>query len=477
MTPRSIAAALAALLASSPVAALAAPSPGTIGVVAVAEPPGPGAELADLSRALRASLAASTPGVVSPDELRLRMEGGGSAASLSELDRAYTGAVAALQAGDVERAARTLRSVAEDLERLPPGDRAFAAWSRSMMRLARAEGMLGRKAEARVVLERLLRADPTASADPELYPPSFVRQVDELRAELRAKPRRKLLVTAGGAAARVYVDGRFVGEAPVTVSIAPGRYRVAGVTGETATPASSVDLSSEDQTLALDFSVAQTLRPAAGPGLALSAAARASGVVGAGAALMLDRVFAVSVAADGDVRYLVGTAYDVQKGMLVREGRVRLSGAAPSPQSLGALAGFLVTGEASSLVDTRPATRQPQRLAVEPEEPGTPSRGSAMLRWSPVVTGGLAVLFGLAATGQAVAANQKYDDARGMLLPNGALSNLSDHGAYQALVDEGDAARQKARGAAVGAATMLGTTAILSYVSYKRTGEIGPFRF
>jgi hypothetical protein len=100
-----------------------------------------------------------------------------------------------------------------------------------------------------------------------------------------------------------------------------------------------------------------------------------------------------------------------------------------------------------------------------------------MLRWSPVVTGGLAVLFGLAATGQAVASNQKYDDARGMLLPNGALSNLADHGAYQALVDEGDAARQKARGAAVGAATMLGTTAILSYVSYKRTGEIGPFRF
>jgi hypothetical protein len=475
MTPRSIAAALAALLASSPAAA--APSAGSVGVVAVAEPPGPGAELADLSRAFRASLAASTPGVLAADELRLRMAGASSTASLSELDRAYTGAVAALQAGDVERASRTLRAVAEDLERLPPSDRAFATWSRSMMRLARAEGSLGRKAEAREVLARLLRADATASADPELYPPSFVRQVEEIRRELRSKPRRKLLVTAGGAPARVYVEGRFAGEAPVTISLAPGEYRVAAAVGELATLPSRVDLSHEDQTVALDFSVARTLRPDSGPGLALPAATRASGVVGAGAALMLDRVFAVSVATDGDVRYLVGTAYDVQRGMLQREGRVRLSGSAPSPQSLGALAGFLATGEPSSLVDTRGAAKEPQRLAIEPQEPRAPGEGSAALRWSPVVTGGLAVILCGVATWQALAANGSYDDARGMLLPNGALANTADSAAYQALLDDGDAARRSAWIGGVGAATALGTTAILSYVSYRRTGEIGPFRF
>jgi hypothetical protein len=470
------------VLAASPSGALAEPAQ-TLGVVAVADAPvGPGVELAELARTFRGSVAATAPGVLTADELRQRMEGRASSSSLSELDRAYTGAVAAFQAGDYERASRTLRAIVEDLERQPPSDQAFAQWSRSMMRLARSEGSLGRKAEAREVMDRLLRADPAASPDPELYPPSFARQIDEVRAELRARPHRKLAVTAAGAPARVYVDGRYAGDAPVTVNLAPGKYRVAGVLRTVTSPPTLADLSSEDQTVALDFGVAETLRPTAGPGIAapLAAARRASAIVGAGAFLKLDRVYAVSLASEGDVRYLVGSVYDVAKGSLLREGRVRLAGAAPAQPAMAALASFLLTGEPSTLVLTAPETaRKPAPIAIAPEEPkprGGQGGSSALLKWSPVATAGLAVVLGGFAIYENSQAQSKYDSAKGLLNSSGALA-ASDRGRYNSLLSDGDGAKRNATIGAVGAGVALVGTGVLGYFSYKQTGEIGPFRF
>jgi hypothetical protein len=408
------------------------------------------------------------------------MEGRVATASLSELDRAYAGAVAAYQAGDYPRASRTLRAVIEDLERLPPAEEVFAQWSRAMLRLARSEGSQGRKGDAREVMERLLLADASVSPDPELYPPSFARQLDEVRIELRARPRRKLAVNAGGRPARVFVEGRFVGQAPVTLELAPAVYRVSATLGDARSATLAVDLSQEDQTAALDLSLAEMLRPNAGPGLAVAAAKRAGTVVTAGAALQLDRIFAVTLAADGDVRYLVGSVYDVPKGMLGREGRVRLSGATPPPEALGALASFLVTGEASSLVITRPVPnlKADPAVATRPRLPmAAGSRSREVLRWSPVATGALAVVLGGVATWQALESNSAYDDARGMLQPNGTLPIGADPNRYNGLLADGDSARRNAWIAGTGAATALGATAVLSYFSYKRTGEIGPFRF
>jgi hypothetical protein len=470
-------------LAASPSGALAAPPPQTLAVIAVGDAPvGPGPELAELARTFRGSVAATTSGVLTADELRQRMEGRASSSSLGELDRAYTGAVAAFQAGDYERASRTLRAIVDDLERLPPSDQVFAQWSRSMMRLARSEGSLGRRAEAREVMERLLRADSAASPDPELYPPSFARQIDEVRAELRAKARRKLAVTAGGAPARVYVDGRYAGDAPVTVTVAPGKYRVAGVLRSVTSAPALADLSTEDQTVALDFSVAETLRPTAGPGLAAPTAAgrRATAIVSAGAFLKLDRVYAISLAVDGDVHYLVGSVYEVAKGSLLREGRVRVGGGAPAQASMTALATFLQTGEPSTLVLTRPdAAAKPAPIAIAPEEPrasGGQGGSSALLKWSPVATAGLAVVLGGFALYENGQAKSKYDSAKGLLNSSGALAE-SDRSRYGSLLSDGDGAKRNATIGAVGAGVALVGTGVLSYISYKKTGEVGPFRF
>src|SRR5512138_3299321 len=347
--------AIVAALAALPSFALGADAQETFGVVGVADPPGPSGDLADLTRALRGAVAEKARGVLSPDDLRQRMMGFTTTASLSELDRAYAGAVAAYQAGDYEGSARTLRAVIEDLERLPESDDAFSQWSRAMLRLARAEVSLGRKGEAREVRERLVRANPSVKADPELYPPSFAKQLDEIRAAQKAAPKKKLVVNAGGRTARVWLEGRDVGPAPYTAALPPGRYRVSGLVGEVRVTAGTVDLTADDQTVALDFAIAETYRPDAGPGLALPAAQRARTVVTAAAALKVDRLVTATIAADGDVRYLVGSVYDVRRGMLQREGRIRLVGATPPAGGVPALAGFLLTGESSPLVVTKPA--------------------------------------------------------------------------------------------------------------------------
>ncbi len=191
----------------------------------------------------------------------------------------------------------------------------------------------------------------------------------------------------------------------------------------------------------------------------------------------------------GDVEYLVGTCYDVRKGSLVREGRVRLSNRSAPAGSLTALASFLVTGQQSNLVATGSTPAEPPRgkrsLEVKPPprppEPDltavsteNPSRTKG---WVAVGSGALAVGLGILAIAEGVSARSKYDDARAMLGPDGKLALSADPTQYNRLIDDGNSARSVSyvgTGAAIGAAAVAG---VLGYYSYKRTGEIGPFRF
>jgi hypothetical protein len=468
--------ALVAAVTLSPGPATAAdPAADTTAVVAVADPPGPSGELADLTRALRAAVAERTRGVLGADEIRQRMAGHVSTASLSELDRAYSGAVAANQSGDYEGSARTLRAVIEDLQRLPESEDGFAQWRRAMLRLARVEGSLGRKGEAHDVMDRLLRADPTVRADPDLYPPSFQKQLDEVRTALQAGPKRKLQVTAGGRPVRVFVEGRQVGQAPATLSLPPGRYRVNGAVGEVHVSGGVADLTQEDATVALDFGVAERFRPDAGPGLAVEASGRPKAIVTAGASLKLDRILAASIETQGDVRFLGGALYDVRRGMLLREAKLRLVGQTPPSGGLAALATFLLTGEGSALVITKPdLTARPSTiLAPIPEGPRT----SRVMGWSALGAGALAVGLAGFATYEGISSSRSYSDANGMRNPDGTLKPGFTINQYNAKVGNGDDAKRTAwisGGAAVVSAAVSG---VLGYINYQRTGEIGIFRF
>jgi hypothetical protein len=265
-----------------------------------------------------------------------------------------------------------------------------------------------------------------------------------------------------------------------------------------------VDLSDEDRSLALDFSLAEALRPALGPGFALPETDRPRRLVTAAATLGLDRLLAASFVRDGDVTFLVGTLYDVRRGMIQREGRVRLgAGRSVPPGGLSALAGFLLAGQSSTLVAPgvrdQPAVppvpsarlappalkpaQPPERPAVAgtlvPEPTPEVRQGaprSKLLGWSAVGCGALAVGLGVFATAKGIDASKQFGSARS-LRAGGNVPAFSDIAVYNQRVADGNSAASAATVTGIGAGVALVGAGVFGYLSYKQTGEIGPIRF
>jgi F0F1-type ATP synthase membrane subunit c/vacuolar-type H+-ATPase subunit K len=241
-----------------------------------------------------------------------------------------------------------------------------------------------------------------------------------------------------------------------------------------------VELADEDQSVGIDFTVPEALRPARGPGLALAEEDRPRRIVSAGGFLGLDTVLATSFADEGGVPYLVGALYDVRRGMRKLEGRVRLGANRSVPAGgIAALAEFLVTGQPNRLVEepARPEAKPAQALDLKPRTPekavdlksGPPSRTKG---WIAFGTGVGAVALGGVALWQGLAAKSAYDDARKIPIGSADYANR-----YNAKVKDGDSANKIALGAGIGAGVCVVTSGVLGYLAYKQTGEIGPFRF
>jgi len=477
---------LVALLVAAGLHPTRSPAAETLGVLAVAPPPGPGPELVEVVSQLRQVMRQKNPALVlDARQLHDRMAGPAPSASLAEIDRAYEGARSAAVGGDFEGSVRALRAVLEELEKLPEGEETFQRWTAAMLRLAKSEADLGRGDAARGVLERMLRAAPALRVDPKLYPPRFAAQVEEARSQLRALPQRRLRVTSTAPGARVFVNGREVGIAPVTVALAAGRYRVAGLAGKVAAPRQQVDLGAEDQALQLDFALAEALRPKQGPGLVLAGPDRAGPLVALGAYLGLDQLLATSIVEEGGIGFAAAALYDVRRGMLKREARVRLVQQTLPPGGPGALADFLLTGEVTSpIVEVPgaaaaggvPPTALPSPVVARQRDAlGAPR--SRALGWTAFGAGVAAVGLGGVSLWQGLSARASYADARALLGPGGALPPGTSPAVYDAKLKDGDGAKRTSIVTGVGAGACAITAAILGYMAYRQTGEVGPFRF
>ncbi len=327
------------------------------GVLALSEPPGPGEGLVGMTAQLRTTLSSRDASQLTGEEIRARMVGSAAPATLSELDRAYAGALTRHAAGEYEESVRTLRVIVADLERLVEGPEVFEQWTRAMLRLARVEQELGRAMDAQADLERVVRSQPETKADPRQFPPSFLALLEDARQRLAAAGTHRLTVESRPEA-RVFVDGREVGMSPITVEVAPGSHRVGGQRGSVHAATLVSDIRG-DRVVQLDMSLAEALRPDAGPGLATPPVGSAARIIAAASRLAFDRLVAVSLSRRGDVTYLVAALYDVRRGAMEREGHLRLADGAPPRGGMDALAAFLLTGEPSGLISTLPGALTP----------------------------------------------------------------------------------------------------------------------
>jgi hypothetical protein len=360
-----------ALAAIAALALLATPRPGErLAVLAVHEPAALDLDLIELTHQLRTACGERTPGVLQAGEMRARLQGRTGNATAAELDRAFNGALAVYQNGEYESAERTLKAIVADLEELPESEGVWHQWTRAMMRLSHVQFTLGQKEESEATQLALLKVDASHQLDPMLYAPGYRAHFEELRARVRALPKRRLTVTARGRAGTVYVSGRDVGPPPVTLVMPAGSYRVAGAAGELRPPSVAVDLAVEDRAVTLDFALAEAVRIGNGPALALPPGDRAGALIKAGAWLGVDRLVVTTRVVEGDAPFLVGALYDVRRGALLREGSVRVSGGAVPGGSLGALAAFLLHGQPSREVNDR--VRQAGNRPAPPPPPPAP---------------------------------------------------------------------------------------------------------
>ena len=344
-----------------------------LGVLSVADPPsGPDADLAELTHQIRAACRDRIGGVDDVPTMRARLLGQTSNATLSELDRAYGGALAVFQNGEFESALRTLHAIVEDLESLPENDDSYSQWVRAQLRLAHAALTIGRDAEAETAFYALAKTDITIAPDPEQYSPSYRRRFDGIKAKVRALPARRLTISAEGAPGMVFVNGRPMGTTPLALWLPAGKYRVGGQAGDLRVPSFEVDLRAEGRSAVLDFSLAESLRVNAGPGLALPQVRRGDGIVRAGAWLIVDKVIAVSRVYEGEASFLLGSMYDVRRGALLREGSVRMVAGSVPAANIGALAAFLLTGQTSRDVRERTDPAHAPGLPVAAAPAGPP---------------------------------------------------------------------------------------------------------
>jgi hypothetical protein len=454
----------------------------SVGLIAVAPPPGPAPALVDLTGQLRRAVAERMAGVLEPAQLRARMGDGAPVSSLSETNRMYEAARATELGGDPQRAIVGLQAAIKDLETFPESEESFAQWSRAMLRVAKIESLLaGHEEQARATLERLLRADPGINVDPDVHGPDVAQLCKSVRSQLARLEKWRLTVSSSSEPAelRVFVNGREVGNSakgPVVVTLPRGQYKVSGFQGEFRAPSVQVDLSAKDQEIVLDFTIPNVLRPTQGPGLALSPL-DTTHIFGAAGFLRLDTVIATNFIENQGATYLIGTVHDIRSGKTKVAGAMRLYNQMAPTGGMDALAHFLLTGEQKKGLVTpydplHPDLPKPPGPERQPERPVEKSTAKG---WVAFGTGIGAIALTGVSIWQVASSNSKYDSARKLLLSDG--SQPSDRAKYDSLITRGDSARRNAVIAGAGAGVCVATTAVLGYLAYKQTGEIGPFRF
>jgi hypothetical protein len=123
------------------------------------------------------------------------------------------------------------------------------------------------------------------------------------------------------------------------------------------------------------------------------------------------------------------------------------------------------------------AKPQESKPAVDVREPVAAANGkSKMLGWTSVGSGVLGIALGGFALYERSVSSSKYSKAEA-LSSGGVLKTNASAGEFNSLVSAGDSARNAAVISGTAAAGCLVVSGALGYLSYKQTGEIGPFRF
>lgn len=282
-------------------------------------------------------------------------------------------------AGQNLEALKALEVVREEVDGLAPGAERWELKKSAELLTALVLREARQRPEMAEAFKRVLRIEPGARLDPDLYADSVRAEFEEVRKQLASAPRGWMNVVSQPSGAAVFLDGFEVGRTPFAGELPQGTYRVQVRSGQEVSLTRTIQLRHEAR-VAIDLELDRLIfadRPICVRGDPVRAPLLAASF---GRAVRIDDIVAVTVAAEPDGSQRVeARRIDVRDSKVSPAATVRL-GRVWSPAELKPLAVSL--GEAKN----SPATD------IDSDGPVTSSRRACPGNDSFRVTLGLASL-------------------------------------------------------------------------------------
>jgi Carboxypeptidase regulatory-like domain len=345
---RSMAALLACTLTSLAATPPEATKQARLAVVAVGQCDS--ASSAISARSFRALLQPKLGGAVQSEAETARPFGGLSERTLDEVEHAVAAARKDFYAHKADAVVGHLKELAVDVTRVAPSEERWKVERDLLTLLAQAQ-LSADSPEAEATLVAILRVEPGYQPASDLYPPSFRKVVDGLRARQAELPTNRLDVAVSPSGKTVYVGGCPVGTAPLSHHFAAGEYRVEADFGHRSllrtvlVPPPPALVAPVQLAMSIEGALFADGGPCVEPGLDRSASlARVTTLVGA------SRLLAIHEDVSAARHWAVVEEFDTT-GSLLRQARAPIQPGAPETDALGALADWATTDRAGSTVE------------------------------------------------------------------------------------------------------------------------------
>ncbi|QRK10476.1 PEGA domain-containing protein [Archangium violaceum] len=271
------------------------------------------------------------------------------------------------------RVAPALDEVLRQVARLPVGGARWKLYVDALLLQAVNYRAMGRVKESDEAFRGVLRLDAQYELDPDYYTPSTRQAFDKLRREMARVKKVRLSVKSTLPASEVFLDGRSMGQTPLTMEVHAGTYELTVKKGEAVSFPRQLLVQGEEMPMLVDLAYEGSISANPFPCLAssseegeqvLSRAIRLGGTIPG-----VEEVIVVKLeGANGGPKWLAATVLNVEGGQKLREGGFKTRGLDAPAESLNALVDFVTTGKAQPSLVVAQANIQPPWEAPSAEQ-------------------------------------------------------------------------------------------------------------
>jgi hypothetical protein len=284
--------------------------------------------------------------------------------SFEDIHRQFEAAQGQFYEARYSRAAQGLDEVLRQVVRLPVGEPRWKLTVEASLLQGMTLRSLGRVKESDDAFRTVLRLDAEHRLDPDYYTPSTRQAFEKLRKEFARARKVKLSVKSTLPSSDVFLDGKNVGQTPLTLEVLPGTYALSLQKGEAVSFPRQLPVEGDEQPLLVDLAYEGAFSATPFPCLAtgeegepgLSYAVRLGGTLG------VEEVIVVKLEGTRlGPKWLAATVVNVEGGQKLREGGFKTRGLEAPADALAALVDFITTGKTqpSLVVATRPDLQPP----------------------------------------------------------------------------------------------------------------------